>query len=162
MTDIWNTDVKTRKLEAIKALIGTPWPDGCITWPRDFYSETRYEGKRWLLHRLAYTLCVGPISHGMNILHSCDNPPCFNPAHLRMGTQRENIQDCVRKGRFTQRPPIKRGESNGASKLTQSQVDEIRATYRPRMRGGAMGLGKRYGISDTMVLYIVHGRKWAA
>lgn len=50
-------------------------------------------------HRVAYELANGPIPTGLCILHSCDNPPCCNPAHLRAGTKLENSQDCVRRGR---------------------------------------------------------------
>lgn len=40
------------------------------------------------------------IPDGLLVLHSCDNPPCVNPAHLRAGTQKENLADCVSRGRY--------------------------------------------------------------
>jgi hypothetical protein len=52
-------------------------------------------------HRAAYELYVGPIPPGMVVMHSCDRPACFNPAHLSVGTPRDNTQDMIRKGRDT-------------------------------------------------------------
>ena len=58
-------------------------------------------GKR--LHRIAWEAHnAEPIPSGMVIMHTCDNPACFNPEHLRLATQSENIQDCHDKGRFHQ------------------------------------------------------------
>lgn len=52
-----------------------------------------------LAHRLSYELHNGPIPNGMVVMHSCDNPPCVNPMHLRVGTQSENIIEAFIKGR---------------------------------------------------------------
>lgn len=52
-----------------------------------------------LAHRASYEFSAGPIESGLYILHSCDNPGCVNPAHLRAGTQSENIAEAFAKGR---------------------------------------------------------------
>ena len=44
-------------------------------------------------HRIAYAVCKGEIPSGMHVLHSCNNPQCCNPAHLRVGTHAENMAD---------------------------------------------------------------------
>ena len=53
-------------------------------------------------HRVAWELANGqPVPAGCVVMHTCDNPRCVNPAHLTTGTQAQNIQDSVEKGRFT-------------------------------------------------------------
>jgi hypothetical protein len=52
------------------------------------------------VHRLSYKKFKGEIPKDMNVLHKCDNPPCFNPDHLFLGTNADNIKDCMAKGRW--------------------------------------------------------------
>ena len=66
-----------------------------------------------LAHRVSYEAFIGPIPKGSCVLHNCDNPPCVNPRHLRLGTQTDNMQDVKDRRRF-------------ASKLSPEQVIAIR------------------------------------
>lgn len=50
-------------------------------------------------HRIAYRIAKGPIPDGKVVMHACDNPRCVNPAHLSLGTHRENVADMIAKGR---------------------------------------------------------------
>lgn len=50
-------------------------------------------------HRFSYTRTYGQIPDGMVILHTCDNPPCVNPEHLRLGTKADNNKDTAIKRR---------------------------------------------------------------
>lgn len=50
-------------------------------------------------HRYAWMLTQGEIPNGTVVRHACDNPPCCNPAHLEIGTQRDNVEDMIRRGR---------------------------------------------------------------
>jgi hypothetical protein len=49
--------------------------------------------------RLQWMHCHGEIPEGQVIMHTCDNPPCVNPDHLRLGSQSDNLKDAVAKGR---------------------------------------------------------------
>lgn len=76
------------------------------------YGTVGFNGKLYRAHRIAYVIANGPVPDGLYVLHSCDCPPCCNPAHLRAGTQKENMADIGIKGRrgnakplFTDRPP---------------------------------------------------------
>jgi hypothetical protein len=83
------------------------WTAGCFNHPRGgtsygcFYLGSRTDGTRKMhpAHRVAYELSVGAVPPGMKVLHKCDNPRCVNPAHLFLGTQRQNVDDMVAKGR---------------------------------------------------------------
>ena len=79
--------------------------DGCWMWTagRDGDGYGSYRNKR--AHRVAWQLTRGPIPDGLVVCHSCDNPACVRPDHLFLGTQQDNIQDMLRKGR---RPPAGR------------------------------------------------------
>jgi hypothetical protein len=50
-------------------------------------------------HRMAWEASNGPIPDGMILMHTCDNPPCCNPEHLKLGTRAENNKDRAKKGR---------------------------------------------------------------
>ena len=77
--------------------------DGCLVWHgalSDGYGMIWYEGKLIRAHRLAWLLSCGVIPKGMQVLHKCDNRKCINLKHLFLGTQADNLNDAVAKGRL--------------------------------------------------------------
>ena len=76
---------------------------GCLVWTgtlnKDGYGFFRKEWYPWATHRYSYTKYVGDIPEGLSILHSCDNRSCVLPAHLRVGTQADNVADMDARGR---------------------------------------------------------------
>jgi len=95
---------------------------GCWIWTARVspagYGQASYKRKSTFAHRLAWTLFRGPIPEGLCVLHKCDNPPCVNPEHLFIGTQIENIRDCVAKGRINR-------EAAGMARAAQQRAQQI-------------------------------------
>lgn len=125
------------------------------------YGQFRLGKKKVKAHRTALELANGqPLAHGMKALHSCDNPPCCNPAHIWEGTTSDNAIDSFRKGRGARfNLPIKYGEENPAAKLCSGQVLEIRA-----LKQSGMSLGKLsivYCVSKSQIANIVKRKSWA-
>jgi len=121
------------------------------------YGHFSDQGKTVFAHRFAYTLAKGAIPPGLLICHTCDNPPCVNPAHLWAGTPQENRLDCIRKGRDGSRGPranILRGDNHHSTKITDAVMEEIRRQY---VRGTGPEIAARYGISVATVYDYVRG-----
>jgi hypothetical protein len=83
------------------------------------------------------------------VLHSCDNPSCVNPNHLRLGTPKENTADSRQRGR------IARDERHGNSKLTIEIVREIKNS--PER---SVDIAKRLGLDLRQISKIRTGRNW--
>lgn len=85
------------------ALLGTPDQSGCRKWTgtigQDGYGVFRAFGTPFIASRVALALSTRTVPPRMLALHSCDNPQCCNPDHLRWGTPKENMTDKIRRGR---------------------------------------------------------------
>jgi hypothetical protein len=91
-------------------------------------------------HRYSYEYFVGPIPEGKIILHLCDNPPCVNPAHLRLGTKRDNAMDKISK------------ERHWRGKLSDSDIDAIIASDKRQSE-----LAKIYEVDQSHISRIKRG-----
>lgn len=77
--------------------------DACWEWTgatdKDGYGVKTVKGKQYRVHRLAYAKATGEDPGNLMVRHSCDNPPCYRPSHLRLGTAQDNADDKVSRDR---------------------------------------------------------------
>ena len=136
-------------------------PNECWPWTGAVndqgYGQFNYRAKRHYIHRTVYELVKGPIPHKHHVMHSCDNPPCCNPAHLSTGKARDNHMDALKKGRWAIHNPC-RGEDHHQSRLTVSDVREIRKRY----QDGATqrSLAVHYGVTQPAIQLVTSGKTW--
>lgn len=83
--------------------------DGCWEWQKGKtshgYGTIRTSQKTvGMAHKISWELYRGAVPPGFYVCHSCDNPACVRPDHLFLGTQKDNMQDCSRKGRLASGP----------------------------------------------------------
>lgn len=114
-------------------------------------------GKGQLASRFAYTLVHGEIPPRLFVLHHCDNARCVRPEHLYLGDHARNMADMKERGRAASH------ERQGAAKLTESQVAEIRSVLRGRARfenGEASELARRFGVSVSQIGRVARFQAW--
>lgn len=120
------------------------------------YGQVKVRDKNVLAHRVALSLSGTVIPDDLDVLHTCDNPSCCNPAHLYCGDHTANMQDKVRRGRS----PDFRGERCPTSILTTAQVLAIREAWSAPDRPTEAVLGARFGVSRYAISDIVCGKSW--
>ena len=136
--------------------------DGCWLWVgargSNGYGYIRHDGRDCGAHRVSYELHRGPIPSGLQVRHDCDTPLCVNPAHMRLGTVRDNAQDKLRRGRMPDvEPPHYYGEQHPGHKLTSADVTlikEMRAQGTPYST-----LASVFGVTKQQIAHIVKGRQ---
>jgi len=155
------------------------------------YGRCTVNGVNWYSHRLSWMLHYGAIPVGMFVLHHCDNPSCVRPDHLFLGTQTDNMKDCVRKRRHaavTHPECIPTGKRSARRKHPKSWSDWVPpAKLNPELVRGqknpaakltdddvrsirrlyATGeftqarLAKQFKVGQTAISNILLGRRWA-
>jgi len=123
------------------------------------YGRRYVNGRYHLAHRLAYCEHHGVSLEsikGLEVRHECDNPPCINPNHLKLGTHDDNMKDKVARGRQC------RGETIRTSKLTDEAVTYIRKNHRPFCKqNGTLALAVRFGVSKSTITRALTKELWA-
>ena len=132
----------------------------CILWEKGKskagYGQIRIKGKLFYVHRLVLAKKLGrPIHKGCCSCHNCDNPSCINPEHLFEATQKENIADMCKKGRFVN---LIIGENNPHAKLSKKQVIKLRQMY--KFGKSTKELSKIFGIVQRTVQQIIAYELW--
>jgi hypothetical protein len=107
-------------------------------------------------HRISWIIHNGKIPKGIFVLHKCDNRKCVNPRHLWLGTQKENIQDALAKGRM--RYPDSKGERNYSHKLKEKDIRKVRSCY----EAGVLQtkLAEMFGVCQSSISRIVTHKRW--
>lgn len=129
---------------------------GCWIWlgtvDQHGYGQLKINGKHVRAHRHSYRVFKEPISACRVVRHSCDQPGCINPDHLSLGTQAQNIADCIRKGRFP------KGVMSSRSRISEGTVREVR--HRASLSESHTSIGRALGMSREHVRDIVAGKIW--
>jgi hypothetical protein len=177
---LWRTDFDAWvRLRIIKG-------DGCWLWTgavdRRDYPRVVHDGKVINIVRYVLGRKLGrPVRDGFFACHHCDRPRCLREDHLYEGTPKQNIADCIARGRFQPKgnglsihperaargerhgtathPEVYRGERASHAKLTEQQVREIRH----RLKWGRTQdfLALEYGVTRAAIGSIAQGRTWA-
>ena len=125
-------------------------PDDCWLWTagtdKDGYGRFMWNMRNPRSHRVAYELLVGPIPEGLYACHTCDNPPCCNPAHIFLGTQLDNIRDAASKGRLATGNCTRTKGCPGVA-LSPADVQDIRSACGKSNRV----LARHYGVHPSTI-----------
>ncbi len=141
---------------------------GCWLWTASQvmgYGCIRIDKKTFLSHRISFELYNGPIGDGLHVLHRCDTRDCVNPRHLFLGTNLDNIQDSVKKGRrkgiTRNRPSGLKYDLSNPSRFTNGYVkikpEERDSVREARRAGGKLkDIAAKYGVSESRICEICH------
>ncbi len=169
--------------------VGEPTVGGCTLWMgrknEDGYGIVYVEGRPKLAHRICFSIKKHAIPDGLCVCHSCDNPPCVNPAHLWIGTRGDNNRDRTAKGRTARTTGDRNGSrthpetrlrgsaspfhalaekysigvANNKAKLDDNKVREMRAIRAETMRSFS-SIAREYGVTKAAARFAISGITW--
>lgn len=118
------------------------------------YGLVSVRGELMRAHRVSYVMAYGSISVDKLACHTCDNPACVNPLHIYEGTDKDNVADCIARGRRS-------GHHHGnGKKLSALQVETARRRYADRS-ANQLDLAREYGVARSTMQRVLRGQKYA-
>lgn len=147
---------KIKKVESgcwlwVGALTGKGYGNFCWSPARNNREYVGAHIASWRIHN-------GEVPSGMVVCHHCDNPRCVNPVHLFVGTQHDNVRDCISKGRTSYKTGINlklQGSRHPNAKLTEDQVRSVLSDMRSYAK-----IAKDLGVSASTVHQIKTHQTW--
>ena len=137
--------------------VETPGPldTPCMVWQRSFrnagYGQIRVGPKKYDTHKAAYIAMHGPVPDGLCVMHECDVRACCNVVHMKVGTNEDNLRDCLLKGR----------RAKTFRKLTREQVIEIRRLF--SVEGiSTIKLAAWFNVTRPSISCIVNGKSYTS
>jgi ribosomal protein S14 len=136
--------------------------DGCWHWT-GASNHLSYGQMLWIDRVVNATRISWWIHHGYmpmrheHVCHRCDVPSCVRPDHLFLGSARDNVRDCIQKGRF-KFLAARSGVKNNKAKMTRAKVRKAR---RMREQGATISaIAREFGLARSTTREIVYGRNW--
>lgn len=165
----------TEDIDRFWSRVAISGDDECWNWTAGkngvgygvFYCDTGSGRRAMLSHRFSLGVSLKKdLPRELFVLHSCDNPACVNPHHLRLGTQKENMRDAVIRNRMS-KPPLNahyrkanyiKGEDVWNQSLTEPEVREI---WRLHLAGqNNTQISAAVGHPVHVIADVCRGRSW--
>ena len=126
---------------------------GCWLWThgtnRKGYGHFYFNGERWMAHRASWVMAHGEIPKGMHVLHRCDTPCCVRPDHLWLGSNADNVADCMTKRRH-----------RFGSKSNLAKIDDKTALQIYNDRSSAKQIAQRHNLHISTIRRIKSKLIW--
>ena len=129
------------------------WTGGLTSRKGNGYGTITMHGKHLPAHRFFYEKTNGPIPGNLIACHRCDNNLCVRPSHIFPGTNKDNTQDAIKKGRLRVT-----GEDNSGHKIKREDVELIRKLSKSGLT--TRPLGRMFGLHYSSIARIVRGETW--
>lgn len=129
---------------------------GCWLWTGNTngrYGTLGFNNKPLYAHRFSYELYHGKFDKKLDVCHKCDVNLCVNPQHLFVGSRKDNMRDCLLKGRFAH------GSKHKNAKLNEQAIVEIIQSYDNGFKN-QRELAEQFGVTQTLIGRIVRGKSW--
>ncbi len=150
------TDFSEADRERFWAKVRVLGPDECWEWTASTsggYGQLFKHGSMVRSNRLAFVLKRSDLAAKDHVLHHCDNRLCCNPSHLFLGSSKENMRDCMSKGRHAH------GERAPTAKLTDATAALVRAKRAEGLTHQV--IADMVGVSVGAIAHVCKRRSWA-